>query len=156
MSESAEKTAGQVRFEVEQIDQLFTVYSDLFEHVQQRTPDMVEVAAIASVLHSFYNGLENIFTSIAKGLDQQVPSGPQWHRDLLVQMSQQTSHRRGVISAELAKRLADYLAFRHFYRHSYSFFLEWEELKGLVTPLRQVWAQVKGELSEFLKSLKSS
>jgi hypothetical protein len=156
LSESAEKTAGQVRFEVEQIDQLFTVYSDLFEHVQQRTPDMVEVAAIASVLHSFYNGLENIFMSIAKGLDQQVPSGPQWHRDLLVQMSQQTSHRRGVISAELAERIADYLAFRHFYRHSYSFFLEWGELKGLVTPLRQVWDQVKGELSEFLKSLKSS
>lgn len=155
MSELAEKVAAQVTFEIEQIDRLLTVYADLLERVQQRTPDLVEVAAIASVVHSFYNGLENIFLSIAKGLDQQVPTGSQWHRDLLVQMSQQTANRGGVISTELARKLADYLGFRHFYRHSYSFFLEWEELKKLVTPLREVWAQVKEELDEFLESLKS-
>lgn len=45
-----------MRFEIEQIDQLITVYADLLERVQQRTPDLVEVAAVASVLHSFYNG----------------------------------------------------------------------------------------------------
>ena len=143
-------------FEIGQIDQLLTAYADLLERVQQRTPDLVEVTAIASVLHSFYNGLENIFLSIAKGLDQQVPTGSQWHRDLLVQMSQQTANRGGVISAELARKLADYLGFRHFHRHSYSFFLEWGELKKLVTPLQEVWAQVKEELYKFLESLNSS
>ncbi len=86
MSESAKKVVGQVIFEVEQIDQLLTVYADLLGRVHQHTPDMVEVTAVASVLHSFYNGLENIFLSIAKGLDQQVPTGSQWHQDLLVQM----------------------------------------------------------------------
>jgi len=93
LSELAEKVAAHIRFEIEQLDQLLTVYADLLERVQQRTPDQVEVAAIASVLHSFYNGLENIFLSIAKGVDQQVPTGSQWHRDLLVQMSQQTMSR---------------------------------------------------------------
>jgi hypothetical protein len=33
------------------------------------------------------------------------------------------------------------LGFRHFYRHGYSFFLEWDELEELVTPLAEVWDQ---------------
>lgn len=156
MSEWAEKVISQVTFQIEQINQLLTVYADLFQRVQQRPPDVVEIAAVASVLHSFYNGLENIFLAIAKGVDQQVPTGSQWHRDLLVQMSQPTARRRSVISAELARTLAEYLGFRHFYRHSYSFFLEWEELERLVIPLSEVWAQVKTGISEFLGSLNPS
>lgn len=48
---------------------------------------------------------------------------------------------------------ADYLGFRHFYRHSYSFFLQWEELEKLVDPLDEVWKQAKNELQIFLDSL---
>jgi hypothetical protein len=150
----AEKVISQVRFEIGQIDQLFAVYADLLERVQQRPPDPVEIAAVASVLHSFYNGVENIFLAMAKELDRQVPRSAQWHRDLLVQMTQETATRRGIISAEVARRLADYLGFRHFYRHTYSFFLAWGELEKLVTPLREVWGQVKEELSKFLESLR--
>jgi len=85
-----------VRFELAQIEQLLEVYADLFTRVQQRSPDLVEITAVASVLHSFYNGLENIFLAIAKGCDHQVPAGAQWHRDLLVQMTRVTEHRSKV------------------------------------------------------------
>jgi hypothetical protein len=46
--------------------------------------------------------------------------------------------------------LADRLVFRHFYRHSYSFFLEWDELKPLATRLPQVWAEAKEQIRGFL------
>ena len=71
-SELAEKVISQVKFEIEQIGLLFEAYADLLERVQRRTPDLVEVTAVASVLHSFYNGLENIFLSIAKGIDSET------------------------------------------------------------------------------------
>ncbi len=61
-----EKVISQIKFETGQIDLLFEAYADLLDRVQKRTPDLVEVTAVASVLHSFYNGLENIFLSIAK------------------------------------------------------------------------------------------
>ncbi|HKA52289.1 MAG TPA: hypothetical protein VKJ47_01370, partial [Candidatus Binatia bacterium] len=64
-----------------------------------------------------------------------------------------TANRSKVISVELAQRMADYLGFRHFYRHSYSFFLEWGELEKLVTALPEVWDQIKRELSAFLAGL---
>jgi len=146
----ADNVISQVTFEIGQIDQLLTVYACLLERVPHRPPHLVEIMALASVLHSFYNGLENIFLSIAKGLDQQVPTGAQWHRDLLVHMTQETASRGSVISTELAQKLADYLGFRHFYRHSYSFFLEWD--KELVVSLREIWVQVKEELHEFLEA----
>ena len=149
----AEKVASQVIFEIGQINQLLSAYADLWERAQENTPNLVELTAIASVLHSFYNGLENIFLSIAKGLDQQVPSGAQWHRDLLEQMTQQTTDRPSVISSKVVQKLADYLGFRHFYRHSYSFFLDWEEMENLVIALPEVWEQTRKAPQDFLDSV---
>ena len=156
MSELAKKTViTQVKVEIEQIDQLFSVYADLLQQTQEHAPDLIEITAIASILHSFYNGLENIFLSIAKGLDEKSPAGSRWHRDLLVQMTKQTEKRNSVISAEMSQRLVDYLAFRHFYQHSYSFFLEWDELKKLVTSIQKFWNDMKKEIYEFLTELES-
>ena len=156
MSELAKKTViTQVKVEIEQVDQLFFIYADLLQRVQERAPDLIEITAMASVLHSFYNGLENIFLSIAKELDKKSPAGSQWHRDLLIQMTKQTEKRNSVISAEMSQRLVDYLAFRHFYRHSYSFFLEWDELKKLVTSIKEFWTDLKKEIYEFLTTLES-
>ena len=150
----AEKVISQVEFEIGQIDQLLVAYDDLWKRSQQGEPDLVEITAMASVLHSFYNGVENIFSAIAKGIDHNTPSGAQWHTDLLALMSQPTKDRSNVISTELVQQLTEYMGFRHFYRHSYSFFLEWEELEHLVTALPDVWDQIKMELNGFLDSLK--
>ncbi|MBI5305112.1 MAG: hypothetical protein HY868_23475 [Chloroflexi bacterium] len=118
MSESVERAIAQITFETAQIDKLFGVYIELLTRVQQRQPDTVEIAAVASVLHSFYNGVENIFLIVAKQVDQNVPTGNQSHRDLLVQMTKPNPRRGAVIPPETAKRLGDYMGFRHFYRHS--------------------------------------
>jgi hypothetical protein len=151
----AEKVISQVQVEIGQIDHLFDTYADLWDRLQKTTPDLVEVTAVASVLHSFYNGLENIFLSIAKGIDAEVPAGSQWHRDLLTRMTEPTASRGPVLTDEMAQRLADYLGFRHFYRHSYSFLLDWDEMEKLVMPLAEVWAQTKDELQLFLNRLTS-
>lgn len=149
-----EKFVSRVNFEIEQIDQLLLTYAPLLERVRREAPDLVEITALGSVLHSFYNGLENIFLRVAKEIDQIVPSGKQWHRDLLNQMTNLTSQRGPVFSIDTVNGLADYLAFRHFYRHSYSFFLKWNELQGLVDPLEEVWEQTKAELKSFLDTPK--
>jgi hypothetical protein len=148
-----EKVISQVQFEIGQIDLLLDSYSDLLERLEKNVPDLVESTAIASVLHSFYNGLENIFLSIAKGIDRDVPASAQWHRDLLNRMTEATAERKPVLTAETSEQLSEYLGFRHFFRHSYSFFMEWDELEKLVTPLKKVWARTKDELESFLHNL---
>jgi len=154
-SKLAKKVASQVQFGIGQIDQLLETYANLLEHTLESPPDLVEVTALGSVLHSFYNGLESIFLSIAKEVDARVPTGAHWHRDLLSQMAESTHGRGPVLTPEMVSRLADYLGFRHFYRHSYSFCLEWDELAKLVMSLEDVWEQAREELQVFLQGLRS-
>jgi len=143
-----------VQFEIAQIDRLLETYADLLVRAQQTTPDLVEIAALATVLHSFYNGLENIFQLVAKRLDMGMPRGATWHRDLLAQMAEARSHRTSVISITTARRLTEYLGFRHVFRHAYAFILDWRDLQVLVLPLADVWAQTKQELLAFLETLR--
>jgi hypothetical protein len=147
------KVSSEVNFEIAQIDQLFEAYAELLERVQHQRPDLVEITAVASVLHSFYSGLENIFLSLAKGVDGHIPSGAQWHRDLLTQMADTIPNRPPILTLETTQNLASYLGFRHFYRHAYSFTLDWDELEKLVIPLAEVWANTKAELERFLNQL---
>lgn len=153
MSKSREQVVSEILFEIGQLDQLLVIYADLLQRVQERDPDTVEIAAVATVLHSFYNGVENIFFTVAKGIDESVPSGGQSHRDLILQVSRKTNQREQVIPKQTAQSLSEYLGFRHFYRHSYSFLIDWQELKKLVVPLEEVWRNVKSELLMFIETL---
>ncbi len=152
-SKLVEKTISRIRFEIGQVDHLLQSYADLLEQVRHQPPTLVEATAVASVLHSFYNGLESIFLTIAKDIDADVPTSAHWHRDLLTQMTKGTSKRGPVLTTKTYQRLASYLGFRHFYRHSYSFFLAWDELEDLVTPLQEFWGRVKSELESFVDSM---
>jgi hypothetical protein len=96
----ANSVASRVQLDIQQIDQLLSTYQELLDQARQRPPNLIEMTAIASVLHSFYNGIENIFLSIARGVDHHVPTGAQWHRDLLIQMSRETENRPLIISIE--------------------------------------------------------
>lgn len=148
------KAVSQIRFDIQQIDALLESYKSLLTKCKEKEPDLIEITAIASVLHSFYNGIENIFLSITRRIDNVVPGGSHWHRDLLTLMTEDSDVRQSIISDNLKDKLADYLGFRHFFRHSYSFFLEWDELEKLVHPLYDVWTQVKSEIESFLGNLK--
>jgi hypothetical protein len=151
---SVDDILQQIQFEIGQIDHLLDVYADLITRVQDRPPDSVEMAALASVLHSFYNGLENIFSGVAKWMDGELPVGPESHRVLLKRMILPGISRPPLLSHEIGNNLVDYLGFRHFYRHSYTFFLDWEKVKELVTNLNTIWGRVRGEIILFCLALK--
>jgi hypothetical protein len=88
------RVIGQIAFEIGQIDHLFEAYASLIEAAQL---NLIEATAMASVLHSFYNGIENLFLSIAKEIDHDVPASERWHRDLLTRMIEATSNRQPVV-----------------------------------------------------------
>ena len=56
--------------------------------------------SVALNLHSFYNGLERIFSVIARQLDPVFPSGDHWHRDLLEQMIRDVPESRPAVLSE--------------------------------------------------------
>ncbi|NJL59801.1 MAG: hypothetical protein HC887_09320 [Desulfobacteraceae bacterium] len=108
---------------------------------------------IALNLHSFYTGVERIFEDIARTVDQSVPSGQNWHRDLLLQMSASSGMRQPVISRETRYCLDEYRGFRHLVRNIYTFNLKPSRLSELTLQLRQCYHRVADDLQEFVKFL---
>lgn len=140
----------QIEFKIKDTDKLFEDYELIFEKIQNDKPDLFDLTILGSVLHSFYNGLENIFTIIAKNIDKEVPVGNKSHQQLLHQMASENSNREEIIDENLYKILREYAAFRHFYRHTYSFQLSWDKMQGLVNNVFSVWKSVKDRLENFL------
>jgi hypothetical protein len=55
-----DRIAAQVGLELEQLDQLLETYRPLLGRCETAAPDEIELAALAAMLHSFYNGVENL------------------------------------------------------------------------------------------------
>ncbi len=145
-----EDIKSKIKFEIGEIDREFTSYKLLFDLIKLRTPDLVEMTALASVLHSFYNGVENIFLLIAKKVDKNIPSGLKWHNELLRQMTIKNQLRPEVIDNGTFEVLKDYLLFRHFIRHSYKWRLNWDEFKGIALNAEDSWNIIKAQLIQFI------
>ena len=133
----------QINYKIKDIDKLFSEYELIFIKARNSEPDLYDMTILGSVLHSFYNGLENIFEIIAKNIDENVPKGNKSHQELLHQMASENEKRDAVIDEELYYILREYATFRHFYRHAYSFQLNWEKMKPLVEEVFDVWQKLK-------------
>ena len=83
------------------------------------------LAVVAVDLHDYYTALETLFERTARLLDGDVPKGPDWHRDLLVQMAADLPPVRGPVIAAVDRPWLESLrGFRHFFRHAYAVQLE--------------------------------
>lgn len=118
-------------------------------HSDQEDKDLF-LDSVALSLHDFYTGLEVIFTKIATIVDGNLPTGNQWHQDLLIQMSLDLSITRPpVISNQTLEQLDEYRRFRHVLRNVYGFQLDSQKIEPLIERSPTILAQVKGELLAF-------
>lgn len=87
---------------------------------------------------------------VVEEIDQSVPTGSEWHRALLRRMATDVKGiRPAVLSSETLEKLLPYLGFRHFFRHSYTFEIDWEKLKPLVMNVRSVLESFERDLKGF-------
>ena len=112
------------------------------------------VRARRSILHDFYSGIERAFRRIAEELDGGAPQGDQWHRQLLADMSLEIRGvRPPVITADLGKRLGEYLRFRHVVRNVYGYDLDEERLAPLEERLPETLDACDDQLRAFSRWL---
>ncbi len=135
--------------EISRIDVLVEKSTLLLIKCKSNPPDFFDLNAIGSILHSFYNGLESIFKLIHKACDNSVFSSGMWHSELFHSMFEQTDARPPVLDQSLLPTLKDYLGFRHVFRHSYGYELDWERLEPLFTEMSHIWNEIKICIKNF-------
>jgi hypothetical protein len=139
-------------FEIDQIDDHINASSSLFNLYKIREPDYVEKCGISMILHSFYNGIENILLLIIKNKDSNLPNGTRWHKELLDTAFEKTKNRTEIFREEIKIPLSEYLKFRHFVRNTYGFQLKWEDMKTMLFNIPIIWNIVKEDLKIFIEN----
>lgn len=111
-------------------------------------------SALAVALHAYYCAVESALTRVARTIEGNLPSGSDWHRDLLRSMSLDLSDvRPAIISPETQASLARLLSFRHFFRHAYSVDFDADQLSDHARRVLAGHSRLVAELSLFADSL---
>ena len=155
MKYSIELLKADIRDELEKLSKLEKEFQAAYEMLDQDENQVpaYDRGAIGYMLHSFYNGCENIFRSIARFFENDVE--PQtWHRNLLKRMKYEVEgYRPRVIDDNLFKLLDDFRGFRHKFRHSYSYELDWEKERLVAAKLPDASKLFHRQINEFLKAI---
>lgn len=79
-----------------------------------------ELVLVAVNLHGWYTALETLLERIARLLDDDVPTGPTWHSDLIEQMEVDVPGvRPSVVPLDADADVHELRKFRHFFRNAY-------------------------------------
>jgi hypothetical protein len=143
-------TQAKVQLEMSQVDALLRSSEPLLKLCLLKTPDFIETQAAAMVVHSFYNGIENILTLLFKGEGKKLPNGNHWHAELLEMAFLTNRNNTSVFRSELRNTLREYMRFRHFVRHNYAFRIDWEQMEALTKNMVNIWNMVKEDLYKYL------
>jgi hypothetical protein len=68
-------------------------------------------------------------------------------------MCTDTDNRNRVISNSVEEIVIAYLGFRHYFRHSYDFTLDWALIKNKFLNLEDNWSKIKSEISVFIECI---
>lgn len=120
----------------------------------RQSGDQSYLDGVALNLHGFYAAVESSFEDIARTMDGALPSGRNWHQELLRQMGAELKGvRPAVISRSTRDCLDEYRAFRHHVRNVYTFNLRPERVAALAEEVLSCHEQVRSDVGRFIDFL---
>ena len=136
------KINEQIDAELENIER---VMAELPESGSLSSLSSLELAGVATLTHNFYNGIENILKKLILYKNMDVPHSHSWHKDLV-----NIALSNNIISSVTAKKLREYLGFRQFFNHSYSFDLDAERMTPLIKNISSTLTSFRNDISKIL------
>ena len=126
------------------VENIARVFSEMPNCESLHQLSTLELAGVATLLHNFYNGIENIIKRILIDKGLVIPQGSSWHKELL-----NLAETEGIISNHLKVQLGEFLAFRHFFSHAYAIDLYAERIEPLVKMASQLFEAFRIEIAEY-------
>lgn len=117
----------------------------------ENTPKEAQLINIGYYLHNLYNAFENIFLNIADVFENQIKEKSRWHYSLQKRMALNIEDiRPKVISKETSNYLDELRRFRHIFRHSYDYEIDWERLKIVLKKAEKLQRIYQKEIRNFI------
>jgi len=113
--------------------------------------ELIILVGMGSYLQNIYSGIENILKQLLLYNNIPVPDKPTWHKDLL-----NLAIKQNLITKEIADKLGKYLVFRHFFTHSYGFYIDETKLNPLIDKIPEIYSSFKEEIDNYLLEIEES
>jgi uncharacterized protein YutE (UPF0331/DUF86 family) len=117
--------------------------------------DWGAMSAVSSGIHNVYNGIEDILLSLARDVDDSVPSGASAHQDVLDQMAADVvGTRPALLDPELYESLTELKGFRHLARHKYGFDLKTDKVIDNLKLLQTAFPSFIAAVTELERTMR--
>lgn len=135
-----------------------TEIEKIIQKIEDRKKENMEdekiLESLAYQLHNLYCAFEDLFKIIARFFENNIEDPSRYHIELLNRMTLDIEGvRPQLLSKELAHSLDDLRAFRHFFRHAYTYEIDRKKIDLLLEKVNFLKSNYGKEIESFLKKL---
>lgn len=128
------------------------------ERLQARVEEGLDTPAqldsVAYQIHNLYCAIEDLLKLVASAFENQVGSSGEWHRILLLRLSQPVDGIRPAFLSEESFDLLNQLrSFRHMFRHAYGTDIQPRQLEPNIDIALQAFKLISQDIRHFLEHL---
>lgn len=141
-----------------EIDSQVKTIENIFEKIRHRSAIIDKnseiLESLAYQLHNLYCAFEDLFKIVADYFENSVEDTARFHSELLKRMTMPIEGiRPALLNVEIYKMLDNLRAFRHFFRHAYSYELEPRKIKLVLEDAIEIEKSYKKLIADFLNKL---
>jgi len=143
---------AEIEFQTKEIED---IYSKLDERSKERTQLAIE--SLGYQLHNLYCAFEDLFKIISKFFENHIEDKSRYHSELLKKMAYSIEDVRPAFLSRQSMNLLDNLrAFRHFFRHAYSYTLDERKIWIVYEDAMKLREVYKLDYEAFFRALKKN
>jgi uncharacterized protein YutE (UPF0331/DUF86 family) len=135
-----------------QLKEIERIFAKIEERRQGKS--VAELESLAYQLHNLYCAFEDLFKIVAGFFENRIEERAKYHSELLRRMKISIEGVRPALLSEESYRLLDSLrAFRHFFRHAYSYELDPRKVALVVEDALKLKKLYQQDIDNFLEQL---
>lgn len=151
-----ERLKEEIQIEIENLSALVREAAQFLHEVETRKPTTIEIIGAGGILNGFYGGVENLLKRFLKYREAPMPSGGQWHSDMLDLFKDASNS--GILlrfDEQTLRKLNEYRRIRHVVRNHYPHLLRWDllapHLQSLASAHQSIEKSVLAAMAELEK-----
>lgn len=112
-----------------QLKEIDNIYGEIKDREKGAKKSKVMLESLGYKLHNLYCAFEDLFKIVTRYFENQIMDISKYHKEILHKMSLSIDGLRPpLISYKSYSQLDELRAFRHFFRHAYSYELSYEKI----------------------------